>query len=233
MLEDQPEKKPPDSSTRTDSSDSKSADDGFGLDDIDDLIERRRNKLTLWFARHPKLIQVTLWTVVLGSVITGTVFFVTDRLEPEDVGYTGVFLINLIGSATVILPVPGLAAVCAAAAPDVGLNIFALGLIGATGSTIGELTGYLAGYGGQSYVQKVRHYGRVQGWVMRRGALALFILAALPTPFFDIAGIASGSLGYPLRRFLFWVFLGKIIKFILVAYACQQGIDWFTDLLNL
>ena len=208
-------------------------DHGFGFDDIEDLFDRRNNPVALWLARHPRLIQVLLWGFVVGAVVTGTVFFVTDRLEPRDVGYTGVFLINLIGSATVVLPVPGLAAACAAAAPDVGLNIIALSLVGAIGSTLGETTGYLAGYGGQSFVQKAKHYDRVQRIVMRRGALALFVLAALPTPLFDIAGIASGSLGYPIKRFLFWVFLGKIIKFISVAYACQQGIDWITDLINL
>lgn len=191
------------------------------------------NSVAEWLNKHPRLMQVTIWTIVVGSIITGITLFVTGRLDPEGVGYTGAFLINLIGSASVVVPVPGLAAVCAAAAPDVGLSIIALGIVGGTGSTIGEMTGYLAGYSGQSFVQRSKYYDRVHAIVLRRGALALFILAALPTPLFDIAGIASGSLGYPIRRFLFWVFLGKIIKFIGIAFACHRGIDWFTNLLNL
>ncbi len=194
---------------------------------------REGGRLVRWLDAHPRILQVGIWTVVIGSVVTGSVMFFTGQLEPEGVGYTGAFLINLIGSASVIIPVPGLAAACAAAAPEVGLSILALGLVGATGSTIGELTGYLAGYGGQSFVQRSRYYKRVQDLVIRRGALALFVLSALPTPFFDIAGIASGSLNYPLRRFLLWVFLGKAIKFIGIAFACRQSINWFTDLLNL
>ncbi len=200
------------------------------LEADDNLAERSSDAIADWLAQHPRLIQVTVWTIVVGSIITGVVLFVTGQLDPEGVGYTGAFLINLVGSASVVVPVPGLAAVCAAAAPDVGLNLILLGLVGGAGSTIGELTGYLAGYGGQSFVQKSKYYGRIQRLVMRRGALALFVLAVLPTPIFDIAGIASGSLGYPLRRFLLWVFLGKIIKFIGIAYACQQGIDWLTNL---
>ena len=103
------------------------------VDEVD--VERRwlpdrDNPIALWLASHPKVIQIVIWTVVVGSIVTGTIFFVTGQLEPEDVGYTGAFLINLIGSASVILPVPGLAAVCAAAAPEVGLNIIALGLVG-------------------------------------------------------------------------------------------------------
>ncbi len=186
-----------------------------------------------WLNNHPRLIQATIWSIVAGSIATGVVLFVGGRLDSEGVGYSGAFVINLIGSASVVLPVPGLAAVCAAATPEVGLNIVGLGLVGGIGATIGELTGYLAGYGGQSFVQKSRYYTRVQNLVIRRGALALFTLAALPTPLFDIAGIASGSLGYPIRRFIFWVFLGKIVKFIGVAFACRQGIDWFTNLLSL
>jgi membrane protein YqaA with SNARE-associated domain len=200
--------------------------DASGL--LEGKFLQKRNSVAEWLNAHPTFLRVVIWGIVLGSIITGVALFAAGKLKAENVGYTGAFLINLVGSASVIVPVPGLAAVCGAAAPAVGLNIFVLGLMGAIGSTIGEMTGYLAGYGGQSFVQKARYYDRVQRWVMRRGALALFILAALPTPLFDIAGIASGSLGYPLKRFLFWVFLGKIIKFVSVGYACQQGIDWLT-----
>ena len=200
---------------------------------LDSAILRKKNVVAEWLSRHPTLFRTVLWGIVLGSIITGVVLFAMGRLKAEDVGYTGAFVINLIGSASIVVPVPGLAAVCGAAAPAVGLNIVLLGLAGAGGSTIGEMTGYLAGYGGQSFVQKSRYYGTVQSWVMRRGSVALFVLAALPTPFFDIAGIASGSLGYPLKRFLFWVFLGKIIKFILIGYACQQSIGWLTELIRL
>ncbi len=127
-----------------------------------------RGAAAAWLNRHPRLFQVIIWSIVVGSMVTGTTLFFTDRLQPEGVGYTGAFLINLIGSASVVVPVPGLAAVCAAAAPSVGLNILALGLVGGIGATLGEITGYLAGFGGQSFVQKSRYYGKVQDQVVRR-----------------------------------------------------------------
>jgi len=101
---------------------------------------------------------------------------------------------------------------------------------GAIGSTIGEFTGYLAGYGSQGVIQKSRFYDRVHGWVVRRGGFALFTLALIPNPLFDIGGIAAGSLGYPLSRFFLWVGLGKLIKYLIVAYSCRQSISWFVDL---
>ena len=104
-----------------------------------------------------------------------------------------------------------------------------LALAGAVGSTIGELTGYLAGYGSQGIVQKSRYYSRISNWVARRGGFALFVLAAVPNPLFDIGGIAAGSLGYPISRFLLWVGIGKLVKFLVFAYACRQSISWLVD----
>ncbi len=154
----------------------------------------------------------------------------TGRLELQNVGYAGVLAVNLIGSASVIVPVPGLAVVCGAGAGDVGLNPVLLGLAGGFGSTIGELTGYLAGYGGNTLVQRSKHYDRFRQLVITKGGLALFVLSVIPNPLFDIAGIAAGSLGYPLKRFLLYVLAGKVIKFVVVAYACRQGIDWIIRL---
>jgi len=62
--------------------------------------------------------------------------------------------------------------------------------------------------------------------MINQGSVALFTLSVIPNPIFDVAGIAAGSLGYPLRKFLLWVLLGKVIKFILIGYACRESIDF-------
>ena len=188
------------------------------------------SKFAEFIAKHNRAYQTTIWSVVVISVIGGTIAWLGDWLDVQDAGYWGAFLVNLVGSAAVVVPVPGLAAVCAAAAPDIGLNFVFLAVAGATGSTVGELTGYLAGYGSQGVVRKSRYYSSIRGWVVRRGGLALFILAVIPNPLFDIGGIAAGSLGYPISRFFLWVGLGKTIKFLFVAYACRQSIAWLSDL---
>jgi membrane protein YqaA with SNARE-associated domain len=202
-------------------------------DPSDGHISLAPNKLLDCLKQHPKLLQLAIWTIVVGSVVGGFILYKAGQLNPAGVGYTGAFLINMIGSASVLIPVPGLAAVCAAAAPEVALNILVLGIVGGAGATVGELTAYLAGYSGQSLVQRSKHYNRVRSQLVKRGATALFVLAVLPLPIFDVAGIAAGSLGYPLRRFLLWVYFGKIIKFVGIAYACHQGIHWLTDLLHI
>ena len=150
------------------------------------------SKFAEFIAKHNRAYQTIIWTIVVVSVVGGTAAWLADWFDVQDVGYWGAFLVNLVGSAAVVIPVPGLAAVCAGATSELGLNFVLLAVAGAAGSTIGELTGYLAGYGSQGVVQKSRYYSRIHGWVVRRGGFALFILAVIPNPLFDIGGIAAG-----------------------------------------
>jgi membrane protein YqaA with SNARE-associated domain len=100
------------------------------------------------------------------------------------------------------------------------LNPFLLGVVAGVGSAFGELTGYMIGYGGREAIDRkmLPEYRRQKGWIRSADMLALFVLAALPNPIFDIAGMAAGALRVPVWRFLLAVALGKIIKFLAVAY---------------
>ena len=196
----------------------------------DDAQSDRRRSLAGWLAGRPVAVQAVLWLIVVAAVALGTVMWATGRLDIQNVGYLGAFAVNLVGSASILIPVPGLAVVCGGAVEEAGLNPVALGLAGGAGSGIGELTGYLAGYGGGALVQRSRSYARFSRWVQRYGAVSLFVLAALPNPLFDIAAIAAGSLGFSLRRFLVVVLAGKAVKYVAVAYACRSGVNWLTGL---
>lgn len=191
---------------------------------------RNRSAVATWLAVHNTAFQVAIWVVVIAAVVLGTVMWATGRLDIEGVGYAGAFAVNLVGSASIFIPVPGLAVVCGGGVEEAGLNPVLLGIAGGAGSGIGEITGYLAGYSGGTLVQRSRHYARFHGWVERHGSAPLFVLAALPNPLFDVAAIAAGSLGYSLRRFLVVVLAGKVVKYVAVAYACRAGIDWLTGL---
>ena len=91
-------------------------------------------------------------------------------------------------------------------------------LAGASGSTLGEITGYLAGYGGQGLAERSKRYEQVENWMRRFGDATVFVMAAIPNPLFDLAGLASGSLRFPIWRFLTAAFLGKIVKFSLITF---------------
>lgn len=177
-------------------------------------------------AGHPKWVQTAIWGIVLGSTVIGIALWSGGFLHITDVGYLATFYLNLVGAATIILPVPGVLAACVAAETSLGLNPILIGCVGAAGATLGETTAYLVGFAGQDAAMKLRWYRRIRGLMVRHGAATLFLVSVVPTPFFDLAGIAAGALNYPFRKFLIYVFAGKTIRLIIMAYACRQGIEW-------
>jgi len=52
----------------------------------------------------------------------------------------------------------------------------------------------------------------------------MFCMAALPNPFFDVAGVIAGVVRMPLWKFFVAVLLGKVIKSLYVAGAGALGI---------
>jgi membrane protein YqaA with SNARE-associated domain len=156
---------------------------------------------------------------VLG--ISVTIFIFRDEFTRlAAVGYPGIFVVSLLGNATIILPAPSLALVFAmgSALPPV-----LVGLAAGVGEALGELTGYAAGVGGRGVIENQDVYGRLMAWMRRRGGITIFALSAIPNPFFDLAGIAAGTLRYPLWRFLLFCWLGKTVKTVLVAWAGAQS----------
>ncbi len=91
-----------------------------------------------------------LLSVGLSLAITAGVFLYGDQLQAwGSYGYLGIFLLSLIGNATVVLPMP---AFLTALAGGSVLNPAAVGIVAAAGATIGELSGYLMGMGGKGVV---------------------------------------------------------------------------------
>lgn len=178
-------------------------------------------------ARGPTPLRVRIvQAVTLVFVISLTVFIylIRDRVaDLKQYGYLGIFVITLLANATVILPAPGLAITAAMAGvfPPAGVA-----LASAAGATLGELSGYLAGFSGQAVVENRVMYARFEGWMKRYGPLTITALAFVPSPFFDVAGIAAGALHMPVQYFLMWCFLGKLPKMLLIAYAGAYSVDW-------
>ncbi len=168
---------------------------------------------------------VSLLTILLVIVISVSLFFYgrdPERVvELKNYGYLGAFLISLITSATVVLPVPGIVVLFALGA---SLNPVLVGLVGATGGIIGEMTGFMVGYSGRNVVRnRSQTYMRVEKWMRRWGSWAVFGFAAAPLPIFDVAGIVAGALHYPLWKFLLIGWVGKSIKFIILVLAGSWG----------
>jgi len=154
--------------------------------------------------------------IILALIhITKPIEFIRERMDT--LGYIGVFFIMFLSSATIVIPLPGLAGVIVAGA---SLNPLLVGIVGGVGSALGELSGYIAGCGGKVVIEKkkIRMYKTTKKWMKRNGFITIFIAAALPNPFFDVAGLAAGALDYPIWEFLLACSAGKILKCVALAY---------------
>lgn len=136
-------------------------------------------------------------------------------------GYAGLFLISLTSAASIIMPMPGAAAITGAGAvlnPVFGVPVPVLvALVAGPAEAIGELTGYAAGYGGHTLVRRRRGYARLHRWMERRGVITMFAISAVPNPLADIAGLAAGAVRMPLWHFFAGVLPGKCLKNLYLA----------------
>lgn len=156
---------------------------------------------------------------VLLAVLGLTVFLYLNGQfvrQFEALGYPGIFLISLFSNATLILPVPG---VLFTSAMGAIFNPIWVALAAGTGAAIGEISGYLMGFSGQAVIENRTWYDRITGWMKKYGDVIIFLLAVIPNPLFDIAGMVAGALKLPLWRFLLWSWLGKCIKMLAFAYG--------------
>lgn len=170
------------------------------------------------------ILRILALLVAIG--ITAFVFSIRDRVEDfAAFGYPGVFLIALLANATIFIPAPGVAIIYAMGAV---FNPLLVGLSAGTGGALGELSGYLAGFSGQAVIENTKVYDRIKPWVDTYGGWAILVLAAIPNPFFDVAGVAAGISKMPMRTFLFFIWIGQLIKMTFFAYAGYYSLEWIT-----
>lgn len=139
-------------------------------------------------------------------------------------GYLGVFAVTLIASGGLVVPVPYLAVLVAA---GTYLDPVLVGLTAGLAASLGEMTGYLLGYSGRAFANKVPFYDRAEWWMNRYGLLTILALSVIPNPVFDAAGLAAGALKVPASRFWLVCFAGKTIRCIGIAYLGVYLPYWF------
>lgn len=179
-----------------------------------------------------KFLTNVLRVLALFGVVALTVYIssLRDRVEQfASFGYPGIFLIALLANATILLPAPGVAIIYAMGAI---FNPLGVGLAAGTGGAIGELSGYLAGFSGQAVVERTDVYNRIKPWIDKYGGWAILVLSAIPNPFFDIAGIAAGIAKMPVQVFLFFTWIGQLIKMTIFALAGHYSITLISNFLK-
>lgn len=157
-------------------------------------------------------------------LITSLLFIVLAFLFRENLsqfkslGLLGIFLINLIGSATLFFPAPAIASVVAGGAiyPPV-----LVALVAAFGAAVGDMSGFLVGLSGKHLFIKNHHtwYKILKDLFHKSGFLVIFLFALIPNPFFDFVGISAGLFHFPPARFFLFMFLGRLARNIMLAFV--------------
>lgn len=166
-----------------------------------------------WIRRH----WISFITISAILVLSPVIYF-TGGLSGDFAayGYLGVFLIAILGSVVILVPVPSMPVVIIMGAI---LNPWLVGLMAGLGESIGEIACYMAGYSGRASMENRRFYVKLKDWMKRRGSVVLFLFACTPNPTFDLAGATAGALRYPFWKYLLMLFLGKTVKGLFLAFA--------------
>jgi len=165
-----------------------------------------------------RLFQIAVFVLIIALSVA-IFFFARSRLDLGKFlvyGYLGIFLISL-SCVTILFPLPWEAVVIAAGAT---MDPLLVGLVAATGATIGELSSYLVGYLGKRIIvdKYSEKYTKAESWMKRYGGFAVFLFALLPIFLFDLIGIVAGASRFPLWKFIIACFVGRLIRCLLEAY---------------
>lgn len=189
------------------------------------MNSHKQNEVRKWERLRNRAIPLLILILVLAITIALFLFFLQNPekiKEFEKYGYPGAFLISLVSTATVILPAPGILLVIALGAT---LNSVLVGLISALGGSIGEMTGYMLGYSGRGFARSNKMLVRAEGWMRRRGFVTVFLFSLIPLLPFDVVGVVSGALRFPIWKFLLACFLGKTLLTIVLIQTGAWGWD--------
>jgi membrane protein YqaA with SNARE-associated domain len=178
------------------------------------------------------------WAGVLAIGLTfglalAVVFYWQSFQEQSSYSYLGLFVICIVGGATVLIPVPSLAVQFTMGAV---LNPAVVGAIAGLGSAIGGTIIYLFGRGGRKIFHKDefgqteyknfvgRWTSRIMGWAQRRGSLVIFLMSAVLNPFFFPIAFAIGASRFKMWKFFLMCWAGNTVKSMMIAYLGFYGL---------
>ena len=189
---------------------------------------------SFWKRRRTKIL---LFTLILIGVGIASYFLYQADIDWEDkidkYGLFGIFILGFVNSMTIFVPLPGEVALFAA--PGImdsnWVEAFWIGVFAGVGSAFGESTAYFAGLWGRFAipVKYQKSYDRVERWMRRYGAVAIFVFALTPLPF-DVVGIVAGVLRFRFWKFFIFCGLGRLLRALVIVYSGWAGYGWVENL---
>jgi membrane protein YqaA with SNARE-associated domain len=153
-------------------------------------------------------------------------------------GYEGAFIVALIGNSTILFPVPYMIItyILGGVTNTSGYFVFdpwIVGIIAGLGATLGEMTGYLLGYGGgrmidesqrDSFSEYIRRHPRAT-------PLVIWFLAITPLPD-DVLIVPLGAAKYPWWKVVLPQIIGKSMFMIAVAFFGRISFETIGDVIS-
>ncbi|OGH20207.1 MAG: hypothetical protein A3D74_00820 [Candidatus Levybacteria bacterium RIFCSPHIGHO2_02_FULL_37_13] len=156
---------------------------------------------------------------VLSFVLSIAFFVFRDFFkESASLGLIGLFILNFVSNASFFVSAPAFLPVVAAG------NLYPpilVAFVSSLGATAGDSIGFAFGFAGHKLtkhkLEKKKWFRTLEKHFKKHGNWLLFIFALIPNPLFDAIGLIAGIFAYPFFRFFLIVWLGRIIRYYLLA----------------
>ena len=154
-------------------------------------------------------------------------------------GYFGPFIVSFIGNASFLFPMPYMVVTFIVGGftdtvtGQFIFNPWIVGIVSGLGATIGEMTGYLLGYGGRKLIAEDQRNSFSDYIKTRPRAtpLVIWLLAVSPVPD-DFFIVPLGAAKYPWWKVAIPQFVGKSMFMVLAAWAGRYSLGFFEALLG-
>lgn len=166
--------------------------------------------MTLASNAHTLALSATLWSASApagGKLLSLVISF----------GLLGVFLVSIVDSSFVPLPIPGVTDIMLVLFAANHANVFLLVALATLGSALGGLFSYQVGQsGGMAFIEKripKRIFKRVTGWMESHAILAVALPALLPPPMpLSPFVLAAGALKMSRSKFMWTFTISRMIR---------------------
>ena len=197
-----------------------------------------------------KLDRLLIISLVALAVYFVLSLFVADLASPSIMvydwilevslvfGYFGAFIVAFLGNITYLVPIPYMIItfILGGLTSTTGQFLFdpvIVGLIAGLGATIGEMTGYLLGYGGSRFIDEEQRnaFSKYIDMHPRATPLLVWFLAISPLPD-DFVILPLGAAKYPWWKVAIPQFIGKSMFMILAAWLGRLSFETIGTFMN-
>jgi membrane protein YqaA with SNARE-associated domain len=161
-----------------------------------------------------------IFLFVFSTLISVFAFIFREQFKDgQTLGLLGILIINFFSSATFFVSGPAFLTVIA------GGSIYhpiLVGLTAALGTALGDIVSFFFGYSTRHLalvkLEKRLLFRVFEDFFKLHGNWILFLMALIPNPFFDAAGLVAGIFKFDIKRYFIIVFVGRLVRFLLLAY---------------